>query len=67
VVETRAPDVPLSFLTRSPELPTAYADTVVDLSLGWLGAALAAAVILTLWRHGRLRAAEPLFTRRVGR
>lgn len=53
----------LSFLTTSPELPTAYADTIVDLYLGWLGAALAAVVIPALWRRGKLRAAEPLFTR----
>lgn len=37
----------VSFVTRSPELPTAYADTVVDLCLGWLGSAVAGVVVAT--------------------
>ena len=41
----------LSFLTRSAELPTAYADTVGDLTLGWLGAVAAALLVHHVWRH----------------
>ncbi|GAA4381813.1 hypothetical protein [Nocardioides caricicola] len=35
-----------SFLTRSTEWSTAYSDTVGDLTLGWLGSVLAAAVLV---------------------
>ena len=35
----------LAFVTRSGEAATAYADTLGDLSLGWLGAALAAVLV----------------------
>lgn len=34
-----------AFVVRSPELPTAYADTVVDLALGWAGSLLAGVVV----------------------
>lgn len=40
-----------SFLTRSTEWTTAYSDTVGDLSLGWLGAAIAAVVLCLAWRR----------------
>lgn len=39
----------VSFMTRSTELPTAYADTVVDLTLGWLGSVVAGLVISVAW------------------
>lgn len=43
-----------SFVKRSSELPTAYADTVVDLSLGWCGSLLAGLVVAAMVarRHG---------------
>lgn len=41
----------LSFLTRSTELPTAYADTIGDLALGWLGAITASLLVHHTWRH----------------
>lgn len=47
-----------AFVVRSPELPTAYADTVVDLSLGWAGSLVAGGIVA----GARLRAA----TRRAG-
>lgn len=34
-----------AFVVRSPELPTAYADTVVDLALGWAGSLMAGVVV----------------------
>ena len=40
----------VSFLTRSSELPTAYADTLGDLTLGWAGSLVAAVVVATAWR-----------------
>ncbi len=40
-----------SFVTRSSEMPTAYADTVGDLVLGWLGALTAALLVHFVWRH----------------
>ena len=40
-----------SFLTRSTELPTAYADTVGDLALGWLGTIAAWLLVHHSWRH----------------
>lgn len=54
-----------SFVVRSPELPTAYADTVVDLSLGWAGSLLGGVLVAGVRsRHrGRVavdRAASPL-------
>lgn len=41
----------VGFLTRSGELPTAYADTLGDLALGWLGAVTAALLVHHAWRH----------------
>jgi hypothetical protein len=40
-----------AFLTRSTELPTAYADTIGDLVLGWFGALAAALLVHSTWRH----------------
>lgn len=40
----------VSFMTRSPELPDAYADTIGDLTLGWLGAAAGALWVAASWR-----------------
>jgi hypothetical protein len=40
----------VSFLTRSTELPTAYADTIGDLVLGWFGALAAAMLVHFAWR-----------------
>jgi hypothetical protein len=42
-----------TFLTRSTEWTTAYTDTVGDLALGWVGAVLAAAVVVTAWQRAR--------------
>ena len=42
-----------TFLTRSTEWATAYSDTIGDLTLGWLGSALAAVVLATAWRRHR--------------
>lgn len=36
----------LAFVTRSPELPTGYADTIGDLGLGWLGSLLAGLLVV---------------------
>ena len=41
----------VSFVTRSAEVSTAYADTVGDLTMDWLGAALAAWLVHSQWRH----------------
>ena len=41
----------VSFVTRSPELPTAYADTLGDLLAGWVGTVLAALLVHHAWRH----------------
>ena len=41
----------VSFVTRSSEAPTAYADTIGDLVLGWTGAWLAAWLVHSYWRH----------------
>lgn len=43
-----------AFVSRSTERRFAYADTLGDLALGWLGALLAALVVHRLWRRGRL-------------
>ncbi len=43
----------LAFVTHSPELPTAYADTLGDLLLGWCGAVVAGLVIAVSWRTSR--------------
>lgn len=41
----------VSFVTRSSELPTAYADTIGDLTMGWLGAIAAWLLVHHAWRH----------------
>lgn len=41
----------VSFVARSTEAPTAYADTVGDLVMDWTGAALAAWLVHVWWRH----------------
>lgn len=48
-----------AFISKSSERMGAYADTLGDLALGSLGAIVAAIVIHTLWRKGRLRSAAP--------
>lgn len=45
-----------TFVRSSPELPTAYADTVVDLCLGWLGSLVAGVVVA--WSRSRPWARE---------
>ena len=47
----------LTFVTRSPEGDTAYADTLGDLALGWGGAAAAAAAVAVV--HARERSSAP--------
>lgn len=42
-----------AFVTQSGERTTAYADTLGDLALGWVGAVLAAVAISALHRHPR--------------
>lgn len=41
----------VSFVTRSAELPSAYADTLGDLLAGWIGTVLAALLVHRAWRH----------------
>ena len=41
----------VSFVRRSSEAPTAYADTIGDLVMDWVGACLAAWLVHTAWRH----------------
>jgi hypothetical protein len=41
----------ISFVTTSPEAPTAYADTIWDLVLGWLGAFTASVIVHAVWRQ----------------
>lgn len=40
----------VSFVTRSAELPSAYADTLGDLLAGWVGTVLAALLVHHAWR-----------------
>ena len=47
----------VAFVTRSPERTTAYADTLGDLALGWLGAVVAAAAVAVV--HTRERSGVP--------
>ncbi|MGA8851830.1 MAG: hypothetical protein WB508_08930 [Aeromicrobium sp.] len=44
-----------AFITTSSEMPTAYADTLMDLSLGWLGAVTAAVAVIVARRQASLR------------
>lgn len=39
----------VSFVTRSPELPTAYSDTLGDLVLGWAGSLVGPSAVAALW------------------
>ncbi|MGJ9411088.1 hypothetical protein ACHAAC_00105 [Aeromicrobium sp. CF4.19] len=48
-----------AFLSDSTERNGAYRDTLGDLTLGTLGALVAAVVIHRLWQVGRLRSAAP--------
>ena len=41
----------VAFVTRSAELPSAYADTLGDLFAGWCGTVLAALLVHHAWRH----------------
>ncbi len=41
----------VAFVTRSAELPSAYADTLGDLLAGWCGSVLAALLVHHAWRH----------------
>ncbi len=49
----------VSFVTKSSELPTAYSDTVVDLTLGWTGSLVAALVIAAVWRSWSRTRSQP--------
>ena len=49
-----------AFLSRSTEREFAYADTLGDLTLGTTGAVLAAVVLHSAWRRGRLLDPHPL-------
>ncbi|MBD3916443.1 hypothetical protein [Nocardioides hwasunensis] len=49
-----------AFISRSTERRFAYADTLSDLSLGVLGAVVAAIVVHRSWRSDRLRRPGPL-------
>jgi hypothetical protein len=48
-----------AFISTSSERHGAYTDTLADLALGMSGSILAAVVIHTLWRMGRLVSAAP--------
>lgn len=50
----------VAFIRTSPELDTAYTDTLVDLALGSLGSALAGVLIWTLWRRRLLHTSPHL-------
>jgi hypothetical protein len=55
----------LAFVTRSAEVGTAYADTVWDLALGWLGAVCMAVVVG--WRPSERQDDQPAARRTVRR
>jgi len=50
----------VAFIRTSPELDTAYTDTLGDLTLGSGGSVVAALVVWTLWHHHRLRTSAHL-------
>lgn len=54
-----------AFISRSTERTFAYADTLGDLTLGTLGAVVAAAVVHRLWRRGLLHDRPPVTSSRV--
>ena len=49
-----------AFISRSTEREFAYADTLGDLSLGTVGAVVAAVAVYWLWRSDRLDHPTPL-------
>lgn len=49
-----------AFVTRSSELRTAYADTLGDLTLNWVGAVAAALLVHLCWRHHAAGSLNPL-------
>ncbi len=55
----------VAFINKSAERRSTYTDTLGDLALGTLGAVLAALVIHTCWRHGRLQTVAPQLEARV--
>jgi glycopeptide antibiotics resistance protein len=56
-----------AFISKSAERHSAYTDTLGDLTLGTLGALLAAFVIHTAWRAGGLRSAAPQLEEQAAR
>jgi hypothetical protein len=48
-----------AFISKSAERPGAYPDTLGDLTLGGMGAVVAALLIHAAWRAGRLRSVAP--------
>ena len=50
----------VAFIRTSPERDTAYTDTLGDMTMGSLGAIVAAVVIGLLWRRGVLRTSPHL-------
>lgn len=54
-----------AFISKSAERHSAYTDTLGDLALGTLGAVLAAVVIHTSWRNGRLHTVAPQLEARL--
>jgi hypothetical protein len=48
-----------AFISRSAERHSAYTDTLGDLTLGGMGAFVAALLLHTAWRTGRLRSVAP--------
>jgi hypothetical protein len=48
-----------AFISRSAERHSAYTDTLGDLTLGGMGAVVAALLLQTAWRTGRLRSVAP--------
>jgi len=55
-----------SFVTHSGELPTAYADTLGDLVMGWFGTVAAALFVHCIWRSHMPMHRPVSETRRVG-
>ena len=53
----------VAFIRTSPELDTAYTDTLGDLSMGSLGAIVAALAIGLLWHRGALHTSPHLASR----
>lgn len=54
-----------AFLSAAAERHSTYTDTLGDLGLGILGAVVAAWVIHTSWRHGKLHTVAPQLESRV--